>query len=118
MKTHCPVGVLFTGLIKYEWFNSIMYKWLRWLLHILQSNFHHTIQRKYIALRGGDFAENEGTVVAHVGRNQRYRKFLAYPEGEHGKEVQSHYSVLERFNYVTLIEMRVVSTTQPHRYPY
>lgn len=77
--------------------------------------FDHTIQRKYIALVWGDFEEDEGTVVAHVGRNQRFRKlFDAYPEGEHGKEAITHYKVLERFNYVTLIEC-VLETGRTHQ---
>jgi 23S rRNA pseudouridine1911/1915/1917 synthase len=77
--------------------------------------FNHTIERKYVALVWGDFEEEEGTVVAHVGRNQRFRKlFEAYPEGEHGKEAVTHYRVLERFNYVTLVEC-VLETGRTHQ---
>lgn len=77
-------------------------------LHLSKQFYHHTIERKYIALVWGDCAENEGTIIAHVGRNQRFRKlFEAYPEGEHGKEAITHYKVLERFNYVTLIECKL-----------
>jgi 23S rRNA pseudouridine1911/1915/1917 synthase len=73
--------------------------------YLAQQFFHHTIERKYIALVWGDMEQDEGTIVAHVGRNQRYRKlFEAYPEGEHGKDATTHYKVLERFNYVTLVE--------------
>lgn len=68
----------------------------------------HTVHRRYIALVWGDFEEDEGTVVAHVGRHQRFRKIMdAYPDGEHGKEAITHYKVLERFNYVTLLELRL-----------
>lgn len=68
----------------------------------------HTAHRRYIALVWGDFEEDEGTVVAHVGRHQRHRKRMdAYPDGEHGKEAITHYKVLERFNYVTLLELRL-----------
>lgn len=68
----------------------------------------HTAHRRYIALVWGDFDEDEGTVVAHVGRHQRMRKIMdAYPDGEHGKEAITHYKVLERFNYVTLLELRL-----------
>ncbi|PUZ25162.1 RNA pseudouridine synthase [Chitinophaga parva] len=68
----------------------------------------HTVQRRYIALVWGDFEEDEGTVVAHVGRHQRFRKIMdAYPEGDFGKEAITHYRVLERFNYVTMIECRL-----------
>ncbi|ASZ11507.1 RluA family pseudouridine synthase [Chitinophaga pendula] len=70
--------------------------------------FDHTVQRRYIALAWGDFEEEDGTVIAHVGRHQRFRKIMdAYPDGEYGKEAITHYKVLERFNYVTLIECRL-----------
>jgi 23S rRNA pseudouridine1911/1915/1917 synthase len=67
--------------------------------------FDHTVKRHYVAVAWGDFKEEGGTVVAHVGRHQRLRKlFDAYPEGDHGKEAITHYKVLERFGYVTLIQ--------------
>jgi len=70
--------------------------------------FNHTVHRRYIALVWGDFEENEGTITGHVGRHQRLRKlFTTYPEGDHGKEAITHYKVLERFNYVTLVECRL-----------
>lgn len=70
--------------------------------------FDHTVQRRYLALVWGDFEEDKGTVVAHVGRHQRFRKIMdAYPDGEHGKEAITHYEVLEHFNYVTLIACKL-----------
>lgn len=70
--------------------------------------FDHTVHRRYVALVWGDFDEEEGTIIAHVGRHQRFRKlFTTYPEGEYGKDAITHYKVLERFNYVTLIECRL-----------
>ena len=70
--------------------------------------FNHTVSRKYIALVWGNIEEDEGTIVAHVGRHQRFRKlFTTYPDGDHGKEAITHYKVLERFNYVTLVECRL-----------
>ena len=70
--------------------------------------FNHTVHRRYIALVWGDFEENEGTITGHVGRHQRFRKlFTTYPDGDHGKEAITHYKVLERFNYVTLVECRL-----------
>lgn len=77
--------------------------------------FDHTVKRKYIALVWGDLKKNEGTIIAHVGRHLRYRKlFEAYPEGDHGKEAITHYTVLERFGYVTLIEC-VLETGRTHQ---
>jgi len=70
--------------------------------------FDHTIQRRYIALVWGDVAEDSGTIVAHVGRHQRFRKiFEAYPDGDHGKDAITHYKVLERFGYVTLVQCQL-----------
>ena len=68
----------------------------------------HTVHRRYIALVWGDFEEDEGTIEAHVGRNLRFRKIMdAFPDGEYGKPAITHYKVLERFNYVTLIELKL-----------
>lgn len=70
--------------------------------------FDHSIQRKYIALVWGDLAEDSGTINAHIGRHKRFRKiFDAYPEGEVGKEAVTHYNVLERFGYVTLVQCQL-----------
>lgn len=70
--------------------------------------FNHTVHRRYIALVWGDFDKDEGTIIAHVGRHQRFRKlFTAYPDGDHGKDAITHYKVMERFNYVTLVECRL-----------
>jgi len=72
---------------------------------IAKQFFNHTVSRKYVALVWGDMEQDEGTIVAHVGRHRRFRKmFDAYPEGEHGKHAVTHYKVLERFHYVTLVE--------------
>jgi 23S rRNA pseudouridine1911/1915/1917 synthase len=77
--------------------------------------FNHTIDRRYQALVWGDMENDEGTVVAHVGRHQKSRKlFDAYPDGEHGKEAITHYKVLERFGYVTLVEC-VLETGRTHQ---
>jgi len=68
----------------------------------------HTVYRRYIALAWGDLPNDEGTIVAHIGRNLRFRKIMdAFPDGDYGKEAITHYKVLERFNYVTLIELRL-----------
>jgi 23S rRNA pseudouridine1911/1915/1917 synthase len=70
--------------------------------------FDHTVVRRYHALVWGDMEQDEGTIVAHIGRHKRTRKlFDAYPEGEYGKDATTHYKVLERFGYVTLVECRL-----------
>lgn len=68
----------------------------------------HTVHRRYIALVWGNVEEDEGTIIANVGRNLRFRKIMAaFPDGDYGKEAITHYKVLERFNYVTLLELRL-----------
>lgn len=78
-------------------------------MHKLAAQFKkHTVYRRYIALVWGDLPEDEGTIEAHIGRNLRFRKIMdAFPDGDHGKEAITHYKVLERFNYVTLTELRL-----------
>ncbi|HYK46021.1 MAG TPA: RluA family pseudouridine synthase [Parafilimonas sp.] len=72
--------------------------------HLAKQFFNHTVSRKYIALVWGNMENNEGVIEAHVGRHQRHRKmFNAYPEGETGKHAITHYTVIERFHYVTLV---------------
>lgn len=77
--------------------------------------FDHTVKRQYIALVWGDLKEDSGTIRAHVGRHLRFRKlFEAYPEGDHGKDAITHYQVLERFGYVTLVQC-VLETGRTHQ---
>jgi 23S rRNA pseudouridine1911/1915/1917 synthase len=83
--------------------------------HLARQFFDHTVKRQYRAVVWGDVVQDSGTVIAHVGRNLRHRKlFEAYPEGDHGKHAITHYKVLERFNYVTLIEC-VLETGRTHQ---
>jgi 23S rRNA pseudouridine1911/1915/1917 synthase len=77
--------------------------------------FDHTVKRQYMALVWGDLTEDSGTIVAHIGRHRRFRKlFDAYPEGDHGKEAITHYKVLERFGYVTLVQC-ILETGRTHQ---
>jgi 23S rRNA pseudouridine1911/1915/1917 synthase len=83
--------------------------------HLAKQFFDHTVKRKYIALVWGELKNDTGTIIAHVGRNQRYRKlFEAYPEGDYGKEAITHYRILERLNYVSLVEC-VLETGRTHQ---
>lgn len=70
--------------------------------------FDHTVTRRYQALIWGNPEADEGTIVAHIGRHKKNRKlFAAYPDGDHGKDAITHYKVLERFGYVSLVECRL-----------
>ncbi|MBD0289508.1 MAG: RluA family pseudouridine synthase, partial [Flavisolibacter sp.] len=83
--------------------------------HLARQFYDHTVRRQYLALVWGDLEKDSGTIVAHVGRHLRFRKlFEAYPEGDHGKDAITHYKVVERFNYVTLVEC-VLETGRTHQ---
>jgi 23S rRNA pseudouridine1911/1915/1917 synthase len=83
--------------------------------HLAKQFFDHTVVREYRALVWGDLKEDSGTIRAHIGRHQRLRKlYEAYPEGEVGKEAVTHYTVLERFNYVTSIRC-MLETGRTHQ---
>lgn len=83
--------------------------------HLAKQFYDHTIKRQYMALVWGDMENDKGTIVAHVGRHLRFRKlFEAYPEGDHGKEAITHYEVVERFNYVTLVRC-ILETGRTHQ---
>lgn len=70
--------------------------------------FNHTIERKYQALVWGDFDEDSGTITGHIGRSLKDRKVMSvFPDGKFGKEAITHYRVLERFGYVTLVECQL-----------
>jgi len=76
--------------------------------HLAKQFSNHTVSRKYIALVWGNIEKDNGTIEAHVGRHERHRKmFHTYPEGESGKHAITHYTVIERFNYVTLVECKL-----------
>lgn len=78
--------------------------------------FNKTTRRRYNALVWGNFTEDSGTVVGNIGRNPADRLQMAvFPEGsEMGKHAVTHYRVLERFGYVTLVEC-ILETGRTHQ---
>jgi len=71
--------------------------------------FHKTTRRLYTALVWGHVEKDEGVIVGNIGRNHRDRTLMEfYPEGsEEGKPAVTHYRVIERLGYVTLVECRL-----------
>ena len=84
--------------------------------------FYHTIERKYNALVWGDFSEDSGTIEGNLGRSPQDRRVMCvYPheegvpeEEQKGKHAVTHWRVLERFGYVTLVEC-VLETGRTHQ---
>ncbi len=79
------------------------------LVYIQKQFFDRITSRRYRALVWGDFEEDEGTITGNIGRSLRNRKVMdVFPEGEeYGRHAVTHYTVLERFGYVTLVECRL-----------
>lgn len=79
------------------------------MMKLAKDFFDRNLDRKYQALVWGDFQEDEGTVTGNIGRHLRDRKLMDVfpPDSEHGKHAVTHYKVLERFGYVTLVECKL-----------
>ena len=78
------------------------------LTHLANQFFHHTIERRYMALVWGDPDKDSGTVIGNIGRNPNDRRlFMVFPEGEDGKWAVTHWKVLERFYYCALVECQL-----------
>ena len=70
--------------------------------------FDRTIDRRYNALVWGELKEEEGSIEGHIGRSLKNRKVMTvFPEGEYGKHAKTHYKVLERFGYISLVECKL-----------
>jgi 23S rRNA pseudouridine1911/1915/1917 synthase len=77
------------------------------LTHLGKQFFDRTIDRRYVALVWGDVKE-DGTVIGNTGRSLNDRKvFTVFPNGDHGKHAVTHYKVLKRYGYVTLVECKL-----------
>lgn len=79
-----------------------------WAMTFLAKQFaDHSITRKYRALVWGDIPE-DGTVTGYIGRSERDRKVMkVYQDPTKGKWSVTHYKILERLGYVTLIECQL-----------
>jgi 23S rRNA pseudouridine1911/1915/1917 synthase len=78
------------------------------LTNLAKQFYDRTTHREYYAVVWGDFEEDSGTITGHIGRSLKNRKVMSvFPEGDYGKHAVTHYEVLERFNYVTLIKCKL-----------
>ncbi len=76
--------------------------------HLAKQFFDRTIQRRYTALVWGDVENNEGTVEGNIGRDLRDgKKYTVFPRGDMGKSARTHFKVIERFAFTTLIECKL-----------
>ncbi len=87
----------------------------RTMAHLASQFYNRTIQRHYIALVWGYLEQEHGTISGHIGRCHSDRKKMnVYQDGSAGKPAITHYRVLERFLYTTLIEC-MLETGRTHQ---
>ena len=83
--------------------------------HLGLQFYNKTTKRKYNALVWGIVDNNEGTIEGNIGRNPKDRMQMAVlSDPAQGKHAVTHYRVLERLGYVTLVEC-VLETGRTHQ---
>ena len=69
--------------------------------------FERSIDRRYVAFAWGDI-QQDGEIEGHLGRSLKNRKLMTvFPEADYGKHAHTKYKVLERLNYITVVECKL-----------
>ena len=80
----------------------------RAMTHLAKQFFEKTSARSYLALVWGDVLDDKGTIEGHIGRDPKNRLLMTvFPDGDQGKEAITHYEVVERFGYTTLLRCQL-----------
>jgi len=75
------------------------------LNHLARQFFERTIERKYLALVWGNLTVDTGAITGNIGRNPKDRQQMwVFVDGSDGKHAVTHYRVVERLGYVTMVE--------------
>ena len=78
------------------------------MAHLSKQFFDRTTERLYYALVWGNIEEDQGTIEGNIGRSFKNRLQMdVFPDGEHGKHAVTHYKVIERLTYVTLVQCKL-----------
>ncbi len=78
------------------------------MTHLSKQFFDKTSEREYVALVWGNVEQDEGTIEGNIARHPKNRlQMHVFPEGEEGKEAVTHYKVIERLGYVTLVSCKL-----------
>ncbi|MCM8567957.1 RluA family pseudouridine synthase [Gramella jeungdoensis] len=80
------------------------------MAHLSKQFFDKTSEREYVALVWGNVEDEEGTIEGNIGRNPKNRLQNVVYQGDdadNGKPAVTHYKVLERFGYVTLVSCKL-----------
>lgn len=78
--------------------------------------FNKTTKREYNALVWGNFTEEQGRIEGNIGRDPKDRMRMAVfpPDSDIGKHAVTHYYVLERYGYTSLVKC-VLETGRTHQ---
>ncbi len=83
--------------------------------HLAKQFEAKTSEREYIAMVWGNVKEDEGTIEGNIARHVKDRMQMAvFADPEIGKPAITHYKVLERFGYVTLVSC-ILETGRTHQ---
>jgi len=78
------------------------------LTHLAKQFYDRTTDRRYQALVWGNIEHDTGTIIGNIGRSLKNRKLMTvFPDGDFGKHAVTHYTVLQRFGLVTLVECKL-----------
>ena len=80
------------------------------MAHLAKQFFDKTSEREYVAIVWGNMGEEEGTIEGNIGRHPKNRLQNTVFEGDDedkGKPAVTHYKVLERLGYVTLVSCQL-----------
>lgn len=78
------------------------------MAHLSKQFFDRTTERLYYALVWGNIEEDSGTIEGHIGRSFKNRLQMdVFPDGEYGKPAITHFKVIERLTYVTLVQCKL-----------
>ncbi len=78
------------------------------MTHLAKQFFDKTSEREYVALVWGNVTDEEGTIEGNIGRHPKNRlQMHVFPEGDAGKDAVTHYKVIERLGYITLVSCKL-----------
>ncbi len=78
------------------------------MTHLTKQFADKTSEREYIAIVWGNIDEEEGTIEGNIDRHVKDRMQMAvFPDGDQGRHAITHYKVLERLGYVTLVSCKL-----------
>jgi len=84
-------------------------------LGLAKQFFDHSIDRKYIAIVWGDLENDEGTITGNLARDPKDRlRFKVFEDPSIGKHAVTHYKVIERLGYVTVVQC-ILETGRTHQ---